>query len=168
MEFLSFGKSHESQRGYFAASLYEAMVANKDVWLVVADLGYGVFDKHFRDFPDRTLNTGASEQAAAGICVGLALEGKSPFFYTISSFLARCIETIHLYSSHEQIPVVWVGSGRDNDYTHDGISHAGQFAQATIGLLNMDQYYPQNKEEVPGMVSEILENRKPSFLSLTR
>jgi len=77
---------HESMRGYFGRALYKEMASNEDIWLVTADLGYKMFDSHFEDFPERVINVGASEQAGVGICVGLALQGKIPVFYSITNF----------------------------------------------------------------------------------
>ena len=164
----NFGKPHESQRGFFAASLFEQMVANKDIWLVVADLGFGVFDKHFRDFPERCINTGAAEQAGMGLAVGLALENKQVFTYTITSFYLRAAETIGLYLHGEQIPVKLVGSGRDADYAHDGPSHHAGIAQAYLGSLHIMNLYPDTKEEIPDTVDRMIKSGKPSFISLKR
>jgi transketolase len=159
---------HQSQRGYFAGALHDIMEKDDRVWLLTGDLGFGMLDKIRDDFPDRFLNCGASEQAMCGIAVGLALEGKVPFVYTISSFMMRMAETIGLYLDGEQVPVHWVGSGRDNDYKHDGLSHDGTMAQNFLKGLRIEQYYPETKEEVPNMVAQMLNNRKPSFLSLKR
>jgi len=52
-------------RSTFATELYIHMETNKNIWLVTADLGYGMWDKIRNDFPERFLNTGASEQAAS-------------------------------------------------------------------------------------------------------
>ena len=70
---------YPTQKGYFAHYLHEEMQSNKDIWLISLDLGYGMFDRHFADFPERCINTGAAEQSGIGIAVGLALEGKIPF-----------------------------------------------------------------------------------------
>ena len=106
---------HQSQRGYFAVSLHSLMGGNSRVWCLSGDLGFGVLDKIRDDYPDRFLNCGASEQAMLGIAVGLALEEKIPFVYTITSFFMRAAETIGLYLDGEQIPVKLVGSGIFND-----------------------------------------------------
>lgn len=159
---------HQSQRGYFSGALYEEMKKDKDIWVLTGDLGYGQFDKIRDEFPDRFVNCGASEQALLGIAVGLALEGKKPFVYTITSFFLRAAETISLYLSHEQIPVRLVGGGRDNDYAADGISHNGHAAQNFLKEMKMKKYYPVEKDEIPGMVSIMVNNDEPSFISLRR
>ncbi len=159
---------HDSQRGWFAASLYEQMLRNPQIFLVAIDLTYKMFDHHFKDFPDRCINTGAAEASATGIAVGLALEGKIPFVYTITSFYLRAAETIGLYLDGEQVPVRLVGSGLFADYHTDGPSHNGTLAQAYIGSLNIKSYYPSQKEDVPTMVQSMIQSGRPSFIGLRR
>ena len=161
-------KWHQSQRGYFGKALYEAMENDPDVFLLTGDLGYKLFDPHFEDFPDRCINTGAAEQAMLGIAVGLAQEHKKPFVYTITSFFLRCAETISLYLDHENIPVRLVGSGRGNDYAHDGISHDCTKAEQFIHSAKLMEHYPENKERVPDMVKWMAERDEASFISLRR
>lgn len=159
---------HQSQRGYFAGALYDAMKEDKSIFLLVGDLGYKVFDKHFEDFPDRCINCGASEAAMVGIAVGLALKGKKPFVYTISSFFLRAAETISNYISKEQIAVRLVGSGRDQDYKHDGPSHDATAAQDFLSKMEIVEYYPQRLETIPDIVETMVKQDVPSFVSLRR
>lgn len=159
---------HPSQRGYFSGALYDAMKADDSIYLIIIDLGYKTFDRCFHDFPDRCINTGASEQAAMGIAVGLALSGKIPFIFTITSFFLRCAETISLYIEHEKIPVRMVGAGRDDDYLHDGYSHFAYKAQEYIHSLKIAEGYPETKEQVPDIIKFMVENNVPSFISLKR
>jgi transketolase len=167
-EDMDYSNVHQSQRGYFSEALYREMKDNPRIRLVVADLGYKVFDRHFQDFPGSCINIGASEQAGVGICVGMAQEGLIPFFYTISSFMLRAAETIGLYLHGEQVPVRLVGAGRDNDYLQDGISHDGTLAQNYLMNLKIRQYYPEFKEQVPGIVQQMVRDNVPSFISLRR
>lgn len=159
---------HQSQRGYFAGCLYNTMIDNPDIFLLTGDLGFGMLDKIRDDFPKRFILCGASEQAMLGIAVGLALKGKIPFVYTISSFFMRAAETIGLYLHGEQIPVKMCGSGRDDDYKHDGISHFSYLTQDFVKSLNIVQFYPQEKEEMQEVIKDMIENKKPSFVSLKR
>ena len=161
---------HDSMRGYFAFELYQQMKINKDIYLIVGDLGYKVFDSHFKDFPERCINVGAAEQSMMGIAVGLALSSKIPFVYSITTFLLyRPFETIRNYLNHEKIPVKLVGSGRDKDYKHDGFSHDASDVKPFLDLfLNIKQYWPYKKEEIPNVIKDIINNNKPSFISLKR
>ena len=159
---------HQSQRGYFAGALLEQMKVNDKIFVVTGDLGFGQFDKIRDQFPNRFINVGAAEQAALGVAVGLALEGKIPFVYTITSFYLRAAETLSLYVSGEQVPVRLVGGGRDGDYAHDGPSHHAGVVQSFITHLDIKEYYPEDKEDVPALVDKMVNSDKPSFISLRR
>lgn len=161
---------HPSPRGYFARELYKQMSTDDRIWLLTGDLGYGVLDAMRDDFPDRFLNCGASEQAMLGIAVGLALEGKIPVVYSITSFLLyRPFEWIRNYLQHEGIPVRLVGSGLDDDYKHDGITHHTFDAKAILALFpRINTLFPATKEDVPEMLQAVIGLNEPSFLCLRR
>ncbi len=164
--------THDSIRGWFAAALHDEMERDDKIRLIVADLGWGMWDAVRDDFPDRFHNTGASEQLAVGIGVGMALSGLKPFVYSITTFLLfRAFEWHRNYINHESIPVRLVGSGMDNDYKHDGISH--QPSTNEIGSIfdmftNIDGYIPAHKESVRDYVRKMVEKDSPSFICLRR
>lgn len=157
-------------RRTFAAELHKQMALNPKIWLVTADLGYGMWDKVRDSYPDRFINAGAAEQAAADICVGLALEGKIPFFYSITTFaLYRPFETWRTYVNHEKLNIKIIGSGRDKDYHIDGISHHSDDAKNILDVLNnIKQYWPETKEEIPSILDKMLKSNLPDFISLRR
>lgn len=161
---------YESQRGWFAYELYRQMKKDKKIILSCFDLGFGIFDQHFKDFPDRCFNLGASEQAGIGIAVGLALSDKRVFCYSITNFLIyRPFEFIRNYLDKESIPVRLVASGRGKDYLEDGITHHSEDIKDIMDCFkNITQYYPETKEEIPDMVKEMIKNNRPSFISLRR
>ena len=147
------------------------MLKDKDIWLLVGDLGFGMWDAVRRDFPERTYNCGASEQAMLGIACGLALEGKKVFCYSITTFLLyRGFETIRNYINHEQIPIRLVGSGRDKDYHIDGFSHDSSDAKLILetALPTINTLWPDTKEEIPEMINRMVNEDKPWFISLCR
>lgn len=161
---------YPTQKGYFAHYLYEEMQKNPNIWLVLPDLGYKVFDKHLQDFPERTVLCGAAEQAAVGIAVGLALKGKIPFVYSIPNFLIyRPFEFVRNYIDHEKVPVKLIAGGRDEEYTEDGYSHhSTDLKQVMDCFPNITQYWPEKKEEIPYILSQLVTNKRPSFLSMKR
>jgi len=161
---------HPSQRGEFGYQLYKHMAENKDIWLLTGDLGFGMFDPHRDDFPDRFVNCGAAEQAMMGIAVGLALEGKIPFVFSITNFvLYRPYEVIRNYINEERIPVKIVASGRGKDYEDDGFTHMSTDAKLVLQAFpNIHQYWPKDNQEVGRNLREMILNGDPSFISLTR
>ena len=163
-------KPHESMRGFFAFYLHREMKKNKKIWVLTNDLGYGMWDKIRTDFPDRFVNVGAAEQAMVGVGIGLALEGKIPFVYSITSFLLfRPFETIRNYIHHEKIPVKLIGSGRDRDYEHDGISHWSEEDKEIMKLFpNISSCWPESKEEIPKLIKKIVKDSKPWYINLRR
>lgn len=160
----------KNMRKSFANELVKAAETDKNIWVVTADLGMGLWDEFKSKFPDRFINTGASEQAASDIVVGLALSGKKPFFYSITPFLIyRCFETLRTYINHEKIPVRLVGSGRNGDYFHDGFSHnASDVWDIMSRLREIHCYYPEKKEMIPAILKAMIKEDQPSFISLKK
>lgn len=166
--------THESIRGYFAAALHDEMEKDERIWLLTGDLGWVMLDQIRDDFPDRFLNVGASEQVLLGAGVGLALSGKVPFLYSITTFLIyRPFEWIRNYLDYEQIPVMLIGSGYEDDYKHDGMTHQPYGLFGMNGLFetqlpNIETYLPSTKEEVPNLVTTMITQNKPAFMCLRR
>jgi transketolase len=161
---------HPSQRGEFAYHLYCQMAKNKDIILVLPDLGYGMFNSHCEDMPDQVINCGASEQGAMGLAVGLAMKGKIPFIFSITNFVVyRPFEWLRNYMDHEGIAVKILGGGRDFDYDDDGYTHTCCDVKGVLDQLpNILQFWPKTNDEIEKMCEEMVMNGKPSFISLTR
>lgn len=161
---------HDSLRGWFAYELYNQMLKNDSIWVITGDLGYKMLDFIKKDFPERFINTGAAEQSMIGIAIGLALEGKIPFVYSITPFLIyRPFETIRNYLHYENIPVRLIGSGRNKDYKHDGISHWAEEDKKVMSILsNIKSQWPNIKEEMPALVEKMVNENKPWYINLRR
>ncbi|MDD5438730.1 MAG: hypothetical protein PHS37_00915 [Candidatus Omnitrophica bacterium] len=157
-------------RRCFADELYRQMAINKRIWVITADLGYKMWDPIKTDFADRFMNVGAAEHAMVGIGIGLALEGKIPFLYSITTFLLyRPFETIRNYIDHEQIPVKLVGAGRGKDYIHDGFSHWAEEDKNVMKIFsNIRARWPEKNEEIPSLLKEAVENNTPYYINLLK
>lgn len=149
--------------------LDKLMEKNPDIYAIFVGLGYPRVDEFLSKYPDRVINTEASEQTALDIAVGLAYSGKQPWVYTITPFLLRGFETIRTYIDHEKLNVVLVGAGVDDDYKHDGFSHYAGDVPKILGVLkNLELYQPQDVEELGQNMNLIVELKRPTFLNVRR
>lgn len=152
------------------ALLLAEMDKNNNIIVVTADLGFGVLDKIKDGHPERFYNVGAAEQLMIGAAIGLAESGKIPICYSMSSFLLyRPFEFLRNYVSAERIPVKLIGSGRDKDYSHDGLSHwAHDDEQVLAALPNIKIYKPETLEELNQIWPEFINSAEPAYLNIKR
>lgn len=157
-------------RKTFANELLAHAKNNKDIVLITMDLGYMLWDDFRKELPEQFFNVGSSEQAGMGIAVGMALEGKTVFVYSITPFLLfRAAETIRNYVNKESIPIKMCGSGRNDDYKHDGFSHdASDDADLLSCFENINCRWPESADEIESLVDEMINNPKPYYLNLKR
>ena len=151
-------------RRKFALDLYELMKVDKNIILITADMGFGMLDKIRQDFPNQFYNVGAAEQVMMDMAVGFALSGKIPVTYTITPFYFRAFETLRTYIDHEKIPILMVGSGRDDDYKDAGFSHYAGDDNISDMLKNIVCLHPQEDFDL----KEIIYSGKPTYLNLRR
>lgn len=157
-------------RRSFASLLHNEMKSNKDIYLITADLGYGLWDNIKNDYPDRFYNVGSSEMAMIGMGIGLAMENKIPFVYSITPFaIYRPFEMIRNYIDHEKIPVNIIGGGRNKDYGYLGFSHWAEDDKDIMSCFkNIKSYHPDSENELDFIFNEIMLNKNPSYLNLKK
>jgi transketolase len=155
----------KGDREQFAEALHYLMGKDRDIILITADMGYKMLDKIRDDYPDQYYNVGAAEQVMMDMAVGFALSGKRVVTYTITPFYFRTFETLRTYINHESIPILMVGSGRDDDY-QAGISHyAGD--DTILGELKNIVIFKQPEDDSYDL-KEIIYSGKPTYLNLRR
>ena len=153
-----------------AALLLEEMNSNEHIRVTTADLGFGILDNIRNTYPDRFYNVGAAEQLMIGVGIGMAEECLIPVCYSMSSFiLYRPFEFLRNYVSGENIPVKLIGSGRDKDYSHDGLSHWAHDDEIVLQALpNIKIYKPKSIQELENIWPEFINSKYPAYLNLTR
>jgi transketolase len=146
------------------------MSENKDIYFITGDLGYGLWDRIRNDYPNRFYNVGSSEMAMMGMGIGLAMDGKIPFVYSITPFaIYRPFEMIRNYLDHESIPVIIVGGGRDCDYGYLGFSHWAEDDKKIMqSFENLRIMHPEDLNELQLNFNEIINTQKPTYLNLKK
>ena len=111
-------------RNAFIEELVALARVNSQIALVVGDLGYSVIEPFAKEFPDRFINAGVSEQNMTGLAAGMASEGYHVFTYSIANFPTfRCAEQIRNDVAYHNLPVTVVAVGGGLAYGALGYSH---------------------------------------------
>jgi transketolase len=157
-------------RKEFAQLLHTEMANNPNIYLITGDLGYGLWDKIRDDYPDRFYNVGSSEMAMMGAAIGLAMDKKIPYVYSITPFaIYRPFEMIRNYLDHENLPVNIVGGGRDKDYGYLGFSHWSYDDKRIMGVFdNVKSFWPEDGDELLNSFQFSITKQSPTYINLKR
>ena len=114
-----------SQRDAFFNTLYQRIKdGDRDIVILMADMGAPALDDIRREFPSQIYNTGISEANTITAGSGLALEGKKVFAYAIATFMViRALELIRIENSVMNIPLNIVACGAGFSYEDSGPTH---------------------------------------------
>ena len=157
-------------RDEFVRTVTEIARTDPRVTLITGDLGFGVLDKFAQEFPDQYINAGVAEQNMTGLAVGLALEGKIVFTYSIANFpTLRCLEQIRNDACYHQANVKIVAVGGGFAYGPLGISHHATEDLAVMRALpHMTVVAPGDPMEVRAATQAIYATRGTCYLRLGR
>lgn len=157
-------------RKTFAEELRKQMFLNERIYLLVGDVGFGIFDEIRKDFPKRFFDFGVSEQAMIGIATGMAYERKIPVVYSLTPFLLyRPYEFIRTLINYDKANVKLIVSGRGNDYDDHNFTHLSPEEKKIVGTLeNIKAFWPKAKEEIPSLVEKMIKGNIPYYINLRR
>jgi len=111
-------------RNTFINTLCDLAKEAQDVFLLCGDLGYSVLEPFAKQYPDRFLNVGISEQNMIAVAAGLSAEGYNVFCYSIGNFpTLRCMEQIRYDVCYHNTSVKVVAVGAGYAYGPLGVSH---------------------------------------------
>jgi transketolase len=111
-------------RDAFFEALYEIARRDRRVMLLTDDQGAFALTRFRADLEGQYVNAGIAEQNLVAVASGLALAGKRPFLYGITTFVTmRCYEQLKVSVCGMGLPVTIVGSGVGFCYGSDGPTH---------------------------------------------
>ena len=157
-------------RNIFIQELIKKAELNKNILLMVGDLGFNVVEPFRNKFPERFINAGVSEQNMAGMAAGLAIKGFHVFIYSIANFPTfRCAEQIRNDIDYHNLPVTIVTVGSGVGYGNLGYSHHGIQDYGLMRLFqNISICSPIDIEELKGCMDFLAEKPHPSYLRLEK
>ncbi|MFH1253584.1 MAG: transketolase family protein [Candidatus Uhrbacteria bacterium] len=164
-------KKSLATRDGFGQGLVEAGKKNKQVVVLSADLTESTRCLPFKkQFPERFIQLGVSEQSMASIAAGMSLVGKIPFITSYAVFSpGRNWEQVRTCIALQNSNVKIVGSHAGLNVGPDGASHQGlEDIALTRVLPNMTVVVPCDAEEARKATLAAAELVGPVYLRLTR
>lgn len=155
-------------RKAFINELIRQAKVNKNIYLLVADVGFNLVEPFQQEFPERFINVGIAEQNMIGVAAGLAMQGKKVFCYSLGNFpTLRCLEQIRNDVCYHNLPVTIVNSGAGLYYGTLGSSHHTTEDIAVMRALpNMSVFSPCDPVEAKMATSACIAIQLPCYLRL--
>lgn len=144
---------------------------NKNIVLLVADIGFKVIDNFKSVNPKQFFNVGISEQNMASIATGLALSGKKVFCYSIANFtIFRSLEQIRNGACYHNCDVNFISGGSGYSYGSLGYTHHAIEDLAMMrSLPNINVYSPCNNYEIEKITNYICKkSNKPTYIRIDK
>lgn len=157
-------------RGVFIETLCKLAETDSKIILIIADVGFSVFDEYIKRFPNQFLNVGVAEQNMMTLAAGMAREGWKPYVYTMSNFiLLRPIEQVRNDICYAKANVKLISVKGSESYKFYGMSH--NLAEGEeVGLLkhlpNLNSYFPSSQEELIENMNQEFARKGAAYFSL--
>ena len=155
-------------RNIFPEFIYNELKKNKNIHILLGDIGVHSFRKVFQKYNNNILNIGVLEQSMVSFASGLALEKKIPFIHTMAPFLVnRALEQIKIDACYQNQNINIVTVGSSIDYSALGPTH---HCCDDIGILNnlpnIKIYTPGNRDEFIQVLKNYKE-QKPKYFRIS-
>lgn len=160
---------YKSWSSVITTNLAELAAKNNDIVAITPAMVHGsALDQFFATYPNRSFDTGISEEHAASLAAGIALGGKRPFLDIYSSFLQRCYDQINHDICRMDLPVV-IGIDRAGLVGEDGPTHHGVFDIAILrSLPNIILSQPKDAYEAGALLECAFNQAHPFTIRFPR
>ncbi len=157
-------------RNKFIDHLCKKGSVNKDLVVITADLGYGLFDEIFNKLNDRVINCGICEQLMTSMACGLSHIGKEVVTYSIGVFpTLRCLEQIRNDICYHNSNVLISTTGAGFSYGALGMSHhCTEDIGVTRSLPNLRIASPASEHEMNLVLNKWEKYSCPKYLRLDK
>lgn len=157
-------------RNHFIDEIERQAECDHRIVIITADLGYSVFDKFRKKFPDRFVNVGICEQNMASLATGMALSGYKVFVYSIGNFpVLRCLEQLRNDVCYHNADVTVIAVGGGFSYGQLGMSHHATEDLAIIrSLPGMKVFVPADPFEAEIVAQWVCKRGGPAYVRLAK
>lgn len=165
---MSKGSSLGMRDAYFE-ELLKIFQEDKNTFFISADNGSPLMDP-ISELPGQFLNVGIAEQQMVAMACGIALEGRSVWFYAIDPFVTvRVVEFVKLDMCAMNLPITALGVGSGYSYDNMGPTH---HAVGDIAVMrpwpNLKIYSPSDNVVAAALARVSYENCGPQYIKFDR
>ncbi|MBI2506847.1 MAG: hypothetical protein HYW00_01785 [Candidatus Colwellbacteria bacterium] len=158
-------------RRAFINTLSELAEKDKDIILIIMDVGFNYAEGFEKLYPERFFNFGVTEASSTIIAAAMALVGKKPYIYSMIPFVTfRVHEMVRNAVCLHNANVKLLGVAGGPSYKMLGFSHNLLRDDEEIDFLNklpnMKTYVPKNTEEVRDVVIKSYQEPGPTYIRL--
>ena len=160
----------QDTRREFIDTLIELREKDDKILLILCDTGFNYVEEFAKRFPESVKNFGVTEQSTAMICVGLALSGFKPYFYSMIPFvLFRPYEMIRngVVKHGANVKVLGVKGGES--YKMLGFSHNLLHEEEDTKLcenIGLRSFKPKTNNEVRQVILDTYQDEKGCYIRL--
>lgn len=152
----------------YATTLYDIIKGDKNVVSCLSDSGTDYDELIAREFPKQVVNFGISENNQLAAAAGMAANGKIPFVYTTSAFIAyRSYEFLRDDICLQNRNVKLIGMGTGVSWSTLGATH---HTTEDIGLLralpNLTVLTPASPKELRAAVIAAYKHKGPVYIRM--
>ena len=142
---------------------------NKDIVILLGDIGVFPFRHSFLYDSARIYNMGILEQSMIGVSTGLSKKGFIPFVHSIAPFITeRCYEQLKLNFGYENVNSFLVSVGNSYDYSSLGCTHhCPNDLRIVSSIPNFKTYCPGNSIDVENIIKDNLKIKQPKYIRLS-
>ena len=138
-----------TMRTQMGATVQDLMDDDPRLFVVLADISEGYFERARREHPDRIINVGIMEQTMISLAAGVALEGFIPVCHSFAPFVVeRPFEQLKDDFCYQGLGGNFISTGASYDYSTEGMTHHGA---GDVGVLRT---LPGMQIVVPGTPAE--------------
>tara|TARA_A100001015_G_scaffold148965_1_gene165210 strand:- start:1138 stop:2055 length:918 start_codon:yes stop_codon:yes gene_type:complete len=149
-------------------ALMQRNISEEEIFLIVGDIGFGVFEEYTNLYPNNYLNIGICEANMIGFSAGMSMNGFIPIVYTIVPFLTmRPFEQIRIDLALHNRQVILVGVGGGLAYGSLGPTHHSFEDLSLMSVLpNFRVFAPSQPSESKTALDLAMRHKGPSYIRL--
>ncbi|MFH1509919.1 MAG: transketolase C-terminal domain-containing protein [Candidatus Nealsonbacteria bacterium] len=157
-------------RKIFFKTLEDFAKKDKNIFLLVADLGIKFFESFKKVDEKRALNVGVAEANMIGVASGLSMSGKNVYCYSIIPFIiTKALGQIKVDVAFNNLNVKMLGAGGGLVYGAEGITHHSIEDIAIMRAIpNMTVVCPGDAKEAEALAKESITYPSPLYIRFGR